>query len=516
MKFALVHVSGSRRGETEFFDCSWLTLGSASKYDLRIPTSDRWPVDPLQAEIFEHNCELHLRNWAAEAVTLVNHKPITEILLHNKDLIQLGPKGPKLRLRIRPEEYAACKLVREILQDARDVAAERGLRGGSTVWSFFGQLAYDIRKNASRTTQILVLALFIGLLGIVGGLAYYSYATQQAQERQYAALLKELRSARQTQADLEQKTAEERRRIAAALTAYEEETGRLSALVDEQRRHGASAKEIQGLTQRLTMLETERLSAEALIKRYGHSVCLLYGAYGFVEKGTVEGDPAELVEYTGTGFLVDAKGLIVTNRHIMEPWSMDSSDAEKLKAGLQPKLVKLLAYFPTRTAPYEVSVVRLSDQADVALGQLSQSPEKIAAIPIRQSARQAAAGEAVVVLGYPTGVESILARMDERVAEALIKKTGHDLHNLMEDMAQQRAVRPLATQGHIADVVPHRITYDAQTTLGGSGSPVFNDAGQVIAVNGATMTRFGAVSFGEPISRVLELFPGQETSKPQE
>ncbi len=82
-------------------------------------------------------------------------------------------------------------------------------------------------------------------------------------------------------------------------------------------------------------------------------------------------------------------------------------------------------------------------------------------------------------------------------------------------MAQRRAVRPLATQGHIADVVPHRITYDAQTTGGGSGSPVFNDAGQVIAVNGATMTRFGAVSFGEPIGRVLELFRGQETSKPQ-
>ena len=516
MKFALVHVSGSRRGETEFFDCSWLTLGSASKYDVRFPTSDRWPVDPLQAEIFEHNCQLHLRNWSTEAVTLVNHKPITEIVLHDKDLIQLGPKGPKLRLRIRPEEYAACKLVREIMQDARDVAAERGLRGGSTLWSFFGQLVYDLRKNAARTTQIIFLGLFISLLGIAGGLAYYSYATQQAQERQYAALLKELESARQTQADLEQKTAEERRRIAEALTAYEDETSRLIASLDEQRRHGASAKEIQGLTQRLIMLETERTSAEALIKRYGPSVCLLYGAYGFVEKGTVGGDPTELVEYMGTGFLVDAKGLIVTNRHIMEPWSMDSSDAEKLKAGLQPKLVKLLAYFPSRTAPYEVSVVRLSDQADVALGQLSQSPEKIAVIPIRQSSRQAAAGEAVVVLGYPTGVESILARMDETVAEALIKKAGHDLHNLMEGMAQQRVVRPLATQGHIADAAPNRITYDAQTTGGGSGSPVFNDAGQIIAVHGATMSRFGAVSFGEPISRVLELFRGQESSKPQQ
>jgi S1-C subfamily serine protease len=36
---------------------------------------------------------------------------------------------------------------------------------------------------------------------------------------------------------------------------------------------------------------------------------------------------------------------------------------------------------------------------------------------------------------------------------------------------------------------------------------VFNSRGEVIAVNAATMTRFGGASFGVPIGMVLDLLP---------
>lgn len=36
--------------------------------------------------------------------------------------------------------------------------------------------------------------------------------------------------------------------------------------------------------------------------------------------------------------------------------------SDMVKAGLQAKLVKQLAYFPSRPEPYEVSLVRLSDE----------------------------------------------------------------------------------------------------------------------------------------------------------
>ena len=507
MKFALVHLSGSRRGETQYFEHPHVILGSDPRADACFPANGHFPVAPLQAEVFQTDCEIRLRNYEPEARTLVNRQPVDEVVLQDKDLIQLGPKGPTLRFRIRPAEYAVCKRLREILQDTRDVAADGRPDGRLAIRTYLSQLAYEISRNASLATQLVVFGLLIVLVGLVGRLVYYNYVTQRAHEQHIVALLKELETSRLSQAELERKTAEERRRMSETLAAHEAETSRLLALLEEQRRKGAPQEEIHALTQRLKTLETERSAAEVLIKRYGPSVCFIYIAYGFVQKGTSD-VPSVLLEFTGTGFLVDDKGGVVTNRHIAEPWSMDPrGTAETVKAGLEPKLVKLLAYFPGRPEPYEISLVRFSDQGDVALGQLSPVPKGLIPIPIGRPPPEGISGEALVVLGYPAGVEGVLARMDDKVAVALLKGADHNLGRLVHDIAAQAGIRPLATQGHISDVVPNRIVYDAQTTSGGSGSPVFNSHEELIAVHAAIMTRFGAVGFGVPISRVLELLP---------
>ena len=111
MKFALVHLSGSRRGVTQYFDRSQLTLGSDPTNDLWFPPTGRYPVTPLHAEILEIDCYIRLRSRDLETGTLVNNEPVVEVELHDKDLIQLGRWGPKLRFRIHPDEYAACKLL---------------------------------------------------------------------------------------------------------------------------------------------------------------------------------------------------------------------------------------------------------------------------------------------------------------------------------------------------------------------------------------------------------------------
>ena len=172
MKFSLVHLSGCHRGETQYFDRTWLTLGADAKNDVLFPSGDQGPVAPLHAEIFEEHCELHVRNRAAGASTLVNHQPIDKIVLRDNDLIRLGLQGPKLRIRIRPEEYAACKLVREIMQDARDIAAESDLGRGGRVGSFVAQLAYDLRRHATRTARFVIVTVFVGLCGVIGTLGY--------------------------------------------------------------------------------------------------------------------------------------------------------------------------------------------------------------------------------------------------------------------------------------------------------------------------------------------------------
>ncbi len=56
--------------------------------------------------------------------------------------------------------------------------------------------------------------------------------------------------------------------------------------------------------------------------------------------------------------------------------------------------------------------------------------------------------------------------MKEQIVDTLLKKPDRSLRRLVHDIAEQRGIRPLATQGHIGDIVPGRLVYDVQT-MGG-------------------------------------------------
>ena len=95
------------------------------------------------------------------------------------------------------------------------------------------------------------------------------------------------------------------------------------------------------------------------------------------------------------------------------------------------------------------------------------------------------------------------------MVQRILESHGDDSERVTEALSLQGLIRPSTTQGHIGDITGSDIVYDAPTTQGGSGGPVFNKHGEVIAVEYAVLPRFGGNSFGVPIAYALDLLSGR-------
>jgi S1-C subfamily serine protease len=94
----------------------------------------------------------------------------------------------------------------------------------------------------------------------------------------------------------------------------------------------------------------------------------------------------------------------------------------------------------------------------------------------------------------------------------ILSSQGTSNERITEALSRRGLIRPSTTQGHIGDVTRTDIVYDAPTTHGGSGGPVFNKNRRVIAVEYAILPQFAGSSYGVPVRYALELT--RRTSEP--
>jgi DNA-binding response OmpR family regulator/S1-C subfamily serine protease len=277
---------------------------------------------------------------------------------------------------------------------------------------------------------------------------------------------------------------------------------------------------------RLQKLETEGKVAQTIIQSYEPSVCLIHVVLAFAEHTTglrlryagvtSSGTPTTdehsnpLVSLTGagpevhldafgTGFLASASGQILTNHHVAEPWWQDDDLKEMLDQGLEPVIVEMTAYFPGVPHGIAINTERISSAADVAVLKGNISGLGIKQIALADGAHAAVSGGPVVLLGYPTALNAILARTGAETLQSIATASKGDQKQVMEELARRNLIRPITTQGHIGDVLADKIVYDAQTTSGGSGGPLFNIEGKVIGINFAMVREFGGSNFAIPV-----------------
>jgi S1-C subfamily serine protease len=209
--------------------------------------------------------------------------------------------------------------------------------------------------------------------------------------------------------------------------------------------------------------------------------------------------PEVHLDVFGTGFLVSSAGQILTNHHVAEPWWQNDDLKEMLDQGLEPVVVEMTAYFPGVPHGIPINTEKISSAADVAVVRADVSQLGIRPIALADGRSSAVSGVPVVLLGYPTALDAILARAGTDTLQSIATASKGDPKQVMEELARRHLIRPVTTQGHIGDVLPDKIVYDAQTTSGGSGGPLFNDQGKVIGINFAMVREFGGSNFAIPV-----------------
>jgi serine protease Do len=379
-----------------------------------------------------------------------------------------------------------------------------------------------------------ILALAVLAVAAVAFLVFYR-RTQQQNTRVYAALTR-LQAGALTQQKLMDRsrlTADESQRNPSPASSetieLQKQSHDLKSRIAASKSENAPVLQAQlgAVEERLQRLETEGKVAQTIIESYEPSVCLIHVVVGFRDRATglnlhyagltstgqpltdehnnpllgVTGTGPEVhLDVFGTGFLVSDSGQILTNHHVAEPWWNNDDLKEMTDQGLEPVPVEMTAYFPGVVHGIPLATVKISSEADVALLKGSISENKIKEIAFADGRRATVSGGPVVLLGYPTGIDAILARTGEETLRSIATATNGDTKQVMEELARRQLIRPVVTQGHIGDVLPDKIIYDAQTTSGGSGGPLFNTEGKVIGINFAMVRDFGGSNFAIPIA----------------
>jgi S1-C subfamily serine protease len=291
-------------------------------------------------------------------------------------------------------------------------------------------------------------------------------------------------------------------------------------------------RQVGNLERRLETIEARDGQMANVLARARGATAYIWGAYTFVDKegrplrhvvdakgrpvadpeGTplvdVQGrGPIAVENYCGTAFLVGAEGEMLTNRHLAEPWWEDDESAPLLAAGMKPVFLRLRAFFQERSGGVPIEVLRVDGSLDIALVKtvgwvpaarplvLHPNPERVE-------------GQPIFLIGFPSGLEAVIAKLDVAEQTALGEETGACSYNTAELLSAQKRLRPSITGGILWEVLPHLMIYDARTIGGGSGGPLLDRDGQVLGVNAAYLEDFQGGNYGVPAGFGRRLLAG--------
>lgn len=448
---------------------------------------------------------------AGDQPVWINRDRVTTRLLENGDMIEFGETGPLACFRL----YGAGKQLPKTTFDILDESfAYMRVSRQPLAKRMFRAVCGTVRQLTRETTILFRTMVIVA----VAALAVLTYQQSRLND-----LLRQRIDSSTARLD----------GFAAAIARAQEQALRPS---DFEALRREFAGRMSATAERLAALEKRSGASARIIAAASPSIVFLQGAYGFRDRSSkrmlrqvldddglpmmspfgqpllsLDGNgPVAERRFTGTGFAVGPKGNLVTNRHVALPWEYDASAEMAALQSLEPVMIKFIAYPPGSATATPVELRQARKDADLAILRYSESGVRISGLELADSLPDA--GDEVLVMGYPTGMRSMLAQSGDAFIEELQKSKDTGFWTVAARLAKGGYIAPLASRGIVGQISEATVVYDAETSQGGSGGPVLNTEGHVIAVNTAILPEYGGSNLGIPVAKVRELL--RETELP--
>ncbi len=173
----------------------------------------------------------------------------------------------------------------------------------------------------------------------------------------------------------------------------------------------------------------------------------------------------EIPRGSGTGFVWDTSGLIVTNYHVI-------AGAHRLTVTLQDQ------------TEFDAEVIGVAPEKDLAVLRIENPPASLIKLPVGDSS-ELSVGRKVLAIGNPFGLDTTLTT-------GVVSALGREIR-----APGNRTIRGV-------------IQTDAAINPGNSGGPLLNSLGQLVGVNTAIYSPSGAsagIGFAIPVNTVKEVVP---------